>query len=571
MLDFFKQYAPYYRDYRLQFFLAFLAMGVSAASTASIAYLVKPVLDEIFINKNTEMLAVMPLLVVAAYAGKGLGYYAQIYYISYIGKDIIRRLKDEFLSHILRLDMQFFNKNLGGEMISRLVNDTNKIQMAVSNHVSNFLRELLTAIGLIGIVIYQSPKLAFFGLIVLPLAFYPLSILAKRMKKISRKVQEKTSDIVSSLGEIFNNIEIIKANTTENLEQNRVAKHNQAFFEAEMKVVKTSEAVNPLMELLGAFAAAGVIVIGGQEVIDGNLSVGAFFSFMTALFMLYTPIRQISSIYNKFQEALAANERVSGFLKIEPEIKDGEKKLEGKIASITLEALHLRYGQDMALINVNAEIPANTCVALVGQSGSGKSSLVNLLLRFYDPQEGRILINGEDLKHYTTHSIRSRISIVTQRVYIFNDTVAANVAYGEEMDEERVRFALQQAHAWNFVEKMEQGMETVLDEFGTNLSGGQRQRIAIARALYKNPEILVLDEATSALDNESEREITRALEEIKKERIVILIAHRPSTLKLADSIWVLESGQIVCSGSEEELLENCEVFQRLYRAPELMT
>ena len=570
MLAFLRQYFPYFRDYRKQFLLGFLAMAVAAGSTAAVAYLVRPVLDDIFIAKNAAMLAVLPLLVIAAYAGKGLGTFAQVYFISYVGNDIIRRLKDHFLAHLLRLDMAFFNRNRGGELISRMVHDTNKVQQAVSVHIANFLREALTAAGLIAVVIYQSPKLAVIGLVVLPLAFWPLSLLARRMKRISKRVQEKMSDIIASLGEIFNSVEIVKANNTEALEQERVAAHNRAFFRSEMKRVKTAQSVNPMMELLGAFAGAGVIVVGGQSVISGELTVGAFFSFMTALFMLYTPIRQMSAIHNKFYEAIAANERINGYMALQPEVVDGTAELAEPIRSLAYEDVSLRYTEEWALRGVSTTLRERETVALVGPSGSGKSSFVNLLLRFFDPQEGRVLVNGRDLREFRVHSLRARLAIVTQRVYIFADTIAANVAYGQPPDRARVERALRHAHAWEFVERLPAGTETLLDESGTNLSGGQRQRIAIARALYTDPEVLVMDEATSALDNESERAITRALEEIRRERILVLIAHRPATLRLADRILVFEDGHLVGDGPEDELLATCAPFQRLQEHPAIL-
>lgn len=545
-------------------------MIVAAAATSSIAYLVKPVLDQIFVEKDREMLMILPFLVILAYAGKSIGTYIQTYYISYIGKDIVRRIRDRFLEHMLLLDMAFFGKYHGGDLTSRVVNDTNRIQAAVSNHVAVFIREMITAIGLIGIVIYQSPTLAFYSLVVMPLAFYPLSVLAQRMKKISHKSQEKNADILSSLSEIFNNIEIIKAHTSEKHEQERFAVHNLGFFKIEMKGVKTSEAVNPLMELMGAFAAALVIGIGGSEVIEGSLSIGAFFSFMTALFMLYTPIRQMSAIYNKLQDALAANERINHLMDLKPEIRSGPEILDTHIDRIEYKDVVLEYGEKRALNGIDVRIGQGDCVALVGASGGGKSSFVNLLLRFFDTTSGGIEINGRSIRDYSFESLRKQISIVTQRVYIFNDTVAQNVAYGQIMDEERIIESLKQAHAWEFVEQLEHGIHTTLDEFGANLSGGQRQRIAIARALYKKPQVLVFDEATSALDNESEREISRALEEIKRDKIVIIIAHRLSTIKMADTIHVFVGGKIVCSGPEPELLETCGHYKKLYQSSEIL-
>lgn len=563
MISFFRQYLAYYKEYKLQFAFAFFGMLLVAASSSAIAYLVKPVLDEIFIKKDLSMLAILPYLVVIAYLAKGGGAFIQAYYISYIGKDIVRRVRDKLLGHILTLDLDFFYKMRSGELISRLLSDIGRIQSAASSHFATLIREIMTIIGLVGVVIYQSPMLAFYGLVVIPLAFYPLSLLAQRMKKISYRSQESAGNMTSSLTEIFNNIEIIKAKNSQRFEGERFAKHGMEFFKIDMKSVKTNEAVNPLMEALGSIAAAVVIVIGGNEVIEGRMSVGAFFSFMAALFMLYTPIRQLSSIYNKIQDAVAANERINQIFDLSPNITGGTHIAPTTINTIEFKGVSLSYDEKPALKNIEFHAKKGELIALVGNSGGGKSSFVNLILRFFEPQSGRILLDGQNIGEFDLKSLRERISIVTQRVYIFNDTVAQNVAYGSELDRERVTQALKLAHAFDFVSAMPHGIDTTLDEFGTNLSGGQRQRIAIARAIYTNPEILIFDEATSALDNVSEQAITEAISEISKQKMVFVVAHRLSTIKNATKIAVFKEGKILCIGSESTLLSTCPEFRNL--------
>ncbi|QOG13198.1 ABC transporter ATP-binding protein [Arcobacter sp. FWKO B] len=563
MKQLFKQYIPYYKNYIKQFIFAFIGIVLVAIGTSGTAYIIKPVLDEIFINKDQTMLYILPYFVIALYFAKGFGKYIQVYYISYIGQDIIRILRDKLLKHILSLDISFFHSRHGGVLISRLTNDINRIQVAVSTHIAELIRETLTIVALIGVVIYQSPKLAFFGLIILPLAIYPLSLLARKMKKLSFRSQEKIADITTHLSEIFNNIEIIKANSTQNVETKKFAEHNKNFFSINMKGVKTNELTSPLMETLGAIAVAVVIIVGGNEVIEGKLSVGAFFSFMTALFMLYTPIKKIASVYNAMQDAIAANERINEIFYQTHTIKNGTLQLNSTINRIKFENASLNYGEKEALKNINLEVHKGEKIALIGDSGGGKSSLVNLIIRFYDTSNGQIFINDTDIKEFDIESLRSNISIVTQRIYIFNDTVANNVAYGMPYDEEKVLQALKLAHADSFVTKLENGIHTILDEFGTNLSGGQRQRIAIARALYKNPQIIIFDEATSALDNESESIITDVLDEISKDKIVFVIAHRLSTIKTADCIAVFKNGEIVGYGTDQELKSNSGEYNKL--------
>ncbi|MBY0540163.1 MAG: ABC transporter ATP-binding protein [Arcobacteraceae bacterium] len=564
MRDFFKQYSPYYKNYKLFFFYSFVGIILVSAATSGTAYAIQPLLDDIFINKNKEMLFMMPFIVIALYTAKGFGRYMQVYYISFIGQDITRIVRDKLFSHVLTLDMDFFQKKHGGELVSRITNDINRIQQAISNYVAEFLSEILTIVGLIALVIYHSPELAFYGLIVLPIAIYPLSLLAKRMKKLSFKSQESNSDITSSLSESFNNIEIIKANSSEKIEATKFSIHNMIFFKYNMKALKTNELTSPLMEIIGSFAFAAVIIVGGSKVISGEISTGTFTSFIAALFMLYTPIRRLSSLYNKMQDALAANERINDIFAKEATIISGEKECPSNVQTISFKDIALKYDDFEALKNINLEAKKGEIIALVGDSGGGKSSLINLIIRFYDTSAGNLLLNNTSIKDFNIKSLRENISIVTQRVYIFNDTIAANVAYGYEVDEIRVIEVLKQAHAYDFVMKMKKGVHTLLDEFGTNLSGGQRQRIAIARALYKNPQILILDEATSALDNESESIISEVIQEVSKNKITFIIAHRLSTIKNANKIAVFKAGEIVCMGSEVELLNSCKEYQRLH-------
>lgn len=564
MKEFYKHYLPYIRNYKLKFFYAVIGMILVASGTAGTVYIIQPLLDDIFINKDENMLFYMPFIVVAIYTMKSMGGYIQKYYISYIGQDIVRIMRDRLLKHILNLDISFFHKKHGGELISRITNDVNRIQNAVSNYVADIIRESLTILGLIAVAIYQSAELAFYGLIVLPLALIPLSKLAKKMKKLSFKSQESISDITSHLSETFNNVELIKANSTNELELKDFKKHNQNFFNVTIKGVRTNALVSPVMEIIGSLGFAAVIIVGGTQVINGTLTTGSFLSFTTALFSLYTPVKRLSSLFNQLQDAIAADVRIKQIFAQKPTILNGEKEFPKNIENIKFENVELKYDDFVALKNINFEVVKGEKFALVGDSGGGKSSLINLLVRFYDISKGNISFNQTSIKDLDIKSLRDNISIVTQRVYIFNDTIASNIAYGYEIDEKKVIETLKQAHAYDFVSKMSDGIYTKLNEFGVNLSGGQRQRIAIARALYKNPQILILDEATSALDNESESIISEVIDEVSKDRITFVIAHRLSTVKNADKIAVFKNGEIVCIGNEKELLTSCIEFQRLH-------
>ena len=561
--DVLKRFGPYFKDYIPHFIFAIIGMGLASGGTAVSAYLVEPVLNKIFVEKNEKLLYILPCAIIAIYVIKNIGTFMQAYFTAYIGQDTIRRFREKMVANLLNLDMDFFNEFRTGELISRTTNDIDRIRSIVSSIIPELTRESVTIIGLLCVVVYQSPKLAFFALVVMPVAIYPISRLAKRMKKISKQSQEKTSDITSALSEIFTNIEIIKANNAQEYEHSRFVDENNKFFRLNLKSVKIEQLVSPLMETIGSIGVAAVIIIGGKDVIDGHINMGAFFSFLTALFMLYTPLKRIVNIYNKMQDAIAASERTFFLMDKVSQIKDGQKELNEEINLIKFNDVRLSYGDKEVLKGINLEANKSEFIALVGSSGGGKSSLMNLLMRFYDVNGGEILINGINLKDIKIRSLRQNIGLVTQRVYIFNDTVAKNVAYGREFNEDAVINALKLANAYEFVSKLDNGIHSILNEFGTNLSGGQRQRIAIARALYQNPQILIFDEATSALDNESEKEITKAINNLRSKKIIFVIAHRLSTVENADKIAVLSDGKIIDSGSDEELSKRNEIYARL--------
>lgn len=533
-------------------------------STAATAHIMKPLMDEMFINKKKEMLYLIPLGLIAIYMVKSIGKYIQTVFMEYIGQSIVTRFRELLLEKMVSLDMQFLYVNRSGELISRVTNDIGRIQYFVSNMLPDVARDILTAVALLGYVIYLNPLLAFYTLVLVPLVIYPLIAIAKKLKKYSYRSQDKNADVVSRLTEVFNNSEIIKANATEKFEMSRFSIQNWQFFKINMKAVYVGSIVSPIMDLLAAGGMAAVIYIGGQEVYDGRMTVGEFTAFLTAIGLLLEPVRKIGNIYSKIQDALAASERVFAILDRESLIVDGKKELSEDITKIEFKNVMLSYEEGYALDNINMDIKAGENIALVGDSGGGKSTFINMLLRFYDPDSGEILINGENIKQFQDKSVKHHISMVTQRIYIFQDTLAANVAYGEEtIDEEKVKHALELADATAFVRELENGIYTMMSEAGANLSGGQRQRVAIARAIYKHASLLLFDEATSALDNESEKRIQKALEEYTKDKITITIAHRLSTIQKADKILVLQKGKIVASGTHEELLENSAVYQRL--------
>ena len=536
---------------------------LNVAATAGTAYIMKPMMDDMFIARDAKMIYIVPLALIGIYVLKSLGRYIQSVSMAYIGTHIVTRFREILLEKIISLDMAFLYVNRSGELISRITNDVGRLQYFVANLLPELARESLSVIALIGYVIYLDYKLAFYALVVVPAVVYPLMLVAKKLKKYSHRSQEKNSDLLSRLSEIFNNIEIIKTNSTEDLELKRFDEQNWQFFKVNMKSVYVGELVSPFLEISGALGIAMIIYVGGSQVYAGEMTTGEFMAFLTAVGLVFKPLKNLGQIYSKIQDAVAASERIFSILDTQSRIKDGTKELKEDIRLIEYKDVVLEYEGKNLLDGISLTIKEGEQIAIVGDSGGGKSTLVQLLLRYYDPKSGCICINGEDIRNFTLASLKSHISFVTQRIYIMHDTIAANVAYGyEEIDEERVIQALKDANAWDFVQKMG-GIDAMLEEGGANLSGGQRQRIAIARAIYKHASLLLFDEATAALDNESEAKIQEALKKYTKGKISITIAHRLSTIKDADRILFLRNGKIIADGSYEELLKNSEPFRKL--------
>jgi len=559
----FYRYLPYLKEYKLQYVFVLIGILLTVSATAATAHIMKPLMDDMFLAKKNEMLYIIPASLIGIYVIKAVGRYVQSVFTFYIGVSIITRIRELLLSKMINLDMTFLYMNRSGELISRITNDITRIQYFVSNMLPELLREILTVIALIAYVIYLNYILAFYALVMVPLIIYPLLLIAKKLKKYSHRSQNKNADVMTRLTEVFNNSEIIKANATEKFEIDRFSVQNWQFFKINMKSIYVGEIVSPLMEIIGALGLAGVIFVGGREVYDGNMSVGEFTAFLTAVGLVFQPIRRIGSIYSKIQDAVAASERVFDILDTQSKIVYGSKELSEDITKVEFKNVKLSYEGSYALNDISIEINSGQNIALVGDSGGGKSTFINMLLRFYDTDSGEVLINGANIKEYENNSLKHHISLVSQRIYIFQDTLASNVAYGQEIDEEKVLHALKLADAIGFVDELEDGIHTMMEEFGANLSGGQRQRVAIARAIYKHSSLLLFDEATSALDNESEKRIQSALNEYTKDKITITIAHRLTTIKHADKILVMQKGRIVASGTHEELLASSDVYQKL--------
>lgn len=558
------------KPYRVHFIAACFCALMAAGFTATYAWLVRPVLDDIFIKKDRFMLTMLPGIIFAIAILKGLFTYGQSYLMRYVGNRIISDIRKKLYHHIILLPAGYHSKNATGKLISRIINDVGLMQNAVSTIVKDIFQQSITLIALTGVIFYQDWKLACFASLAIPLTIYPLIRLGKRLRRIAHKGQEKVGDLTSILQETFAGIRIVKAFGKEDFETDRFSVRNQNYFKNVMKATAVSEMTAPIIETISSLGAAAIIGYGGYQVIQDQMTPGTFFSFMTASMMMYAPLRILSSANNTLQQALAAAERVFATWdeKNERELDRGTKILQPIRGSVEFQEVSFSYdGTELpALSNISFKANPGDLIALVGSSGAGKTTLVNLIPRFFAPSQGRILIDGVPIQEITLGSLRSQIGIVGQEVVLFDDTVRWNIAYGSEaVPEQKVVEAAEAAYAHLFIGKMPEGYHTRIEKGGANLSGGERQRIAIARALLKDPPILILDEATSALDAESEFIVRKALMGLMKDRTTFVIAHRLSTIQKATCILVIDQGRIVEMGRHDELIQREGPYKRVYQ------
>ncbi len=555
--------------YRGKLLIAMLGMVVVAGFNAAQAYIVKPLLDEVFVNKERQLLNLLPLILLALFFFKGIFYFCYSYTLEWVGQRVILDLRNRIYSHLNDLSLSFFARMSTGELISRIINDVTLLQGAVSHALIRVLRDFFSVIGLLCVIFFMDWRLAFISLIFIPMATIPIVVFGKKFRRVSTRYQKSVADATNMLHETIVGIRIVKTFCMEEYEENRFAAKMRQLFDTLLTNTRYQSLSHPMVEFFGGVGMALIVWFGGIQVLHGNSTTGTFMSFLTAIIMLYEPIKGVSKINSTIQQGLASATRIFTLLDVKSDIieRPDAAVLPPFAGSIEFTDVSFRYFDDPPILHhVSLQVRQGEILAVVGPSGTGKSTLVSLIPRFYDACEGAVIIDGHDVRDVTLHSLRSQVALVTQQTFLFNDTVRHNIAYGRlDCADEEITEAARAAYALDFINELPDGLDTVIGESGARLSGGERQRISIARALLKDAPILILDEATSSLDLESERQVQQALENLMKNRTTIVVAHRLSTVRNADRIIVMKEGCLVEEGGHDELLALHGEYETLYR------
>lgn len=548
--------------------LAAICMIASAGATAGYALLMDPVVNHVFTERKPEFLWPLAAAVLTTFIIKAVAEYGQGVLMSRVGLSVIADMQKRLFNHLMSLDVAFFHATATGKLLTRVVNDTAAMRFAVANAFVGIFKDAPSVVFLIGAMFYQDWLLASLTFFVFPVALLPIIRLGKRMRKVTANTQEQQGLLTTYLEQSIQGIRVVKAYGMESYECRKVGGLIETLNSLSYKAARTRSAASPIMELVGGVAILVVILYGGMRVIDGLMSPGGFFSYITALMLAYRPMKTLANFNTNLQEGLAATARNFEILDIEPHIRDraAAHDLVVREGNVRFEGVFFTYdGTRAALDGIDLDIPGGKTVALVGASGAGKSTILNLLPRFFDVTDGHVSIDGQDVRDVTLESLRAKTALVSQEITLFDDTIRANIAYGRfGAADEEIEAAAKAAAAHDFIISLPEGYDTMVGERGLNLSGGQRQRLAIARAMLKNAPILLLDEATSALDTESERQVQTALEHLMKGRTTIVIAHRLSTVVNADLIHVMDRGRVIESGTHANLLAHDGVYARLY-------
>jgi subfamily B ATP-binding cassette protein MsbA len=558
----------YVKPYWRVFAMSILGMAVMAATEPLLPALLKPMLDGTFVDKDETVMRWVPIFILVIFLVRGIASFVGTYAISWVGNKLVMDLREEMFRKLLALPTRFYDDHATGNMISKLTFDVTQVTAAATSVVTITIRDSIIIVGLLGWLFYLNWKLTLLSLIMVPVIAIIIRTINARLRNASRDAQRAMGDITQVIEESVTAHKVVKLFGGQQYEGNRFGEQANWVRRHAMKQAAAAAINVPIVQMVAAVALSVIIYIATEQTKTDETTVGGFLSFIAAMLMLTAPLKRLTSVSEFMQRGLAASESIFGLLDTPGEVDTGKTTIGRAQGRIGFEHVTLSYQQDdrLALSDICLDIPAGQSVALVGSSGSGKSTLANLVPRFYLPSGGRITLDGYDLSDLTLASLRANIALVSQEVVLFNDTVAANIAYGQmrEVPEEEIIAAAQAAHAMEFIREMPNGLQTLVGEKGVRLSGGQRQRIAIARAILKDAPILILDEATSALDSESERHVQAALETLMQGRTSLVIAHRLSTIEKADRIIVLQKGEIAETGTHAELLAKGGVYAQLH-------
>ena len=556
--------SPYYGKILITVFFMIIIAGLTAVN----AYLMKPILDDIFTDHNLYMLKLLPFLILFVAFLKGFSTYMEMTFKRIVEVSILIDVQKKMFKKMLSNDLSAFKSVSTGSIISHFINDVNILRNSISGVLTNLVKESLTLIFLLGLIFYYIPKLAIITFFVFPLALYPIYILGKKMRKISTNTQKELGQFTRQLDETFQGINVVKAYNAEKIEMNHINNLMPRLFQLYKKEIRTDSLASPLTELIGGIALALVIAFGGMEVINGEISKGTFMLFLAAVISAYRPLKNLTKFNNLLQMGLAAAERIFNTLdKRSNIIENIDSDLGIQDGHIEFKNISFSYDENsQAVQNLSLNIKAGSTIALVGASGSGKSTIMNLLLRFYDVDSGEILIDGNNIKDFSFKNLRSNIAYVSQDLFLFDDTVKENIIYGnsDQINQEKLNDATRNAEVDEFIDDLDEALETKIGQRGSRLSGGQKQRVVIARALYKDAKIVLLDEATSALDPISEQKIKNAMNRLLKNKTAIVIAHRLETIRNVDCIFMMSEGKIIASGSHDELLKSSDEYCKFY-------
>ncbi len=564
----YKRLLMYMRPYLKRLFAAVLFIVLAASANLYLPWIIKDMIDGVLAEKNMMMLNVICISIVVVFFFRGFFYYAQSYLVSYIGQRVVIDVREVLFRKFQRMPISYFDKHQTGETMSYLTNDVNAMQNALVDNLIDMVTEGSILIGSIALMFYLDWRLTLLTLIVVPMVGQAMSVFGRKIKVTGRVIQERLADITSLLQESISSIRVVKSFVREDYEIERFQKQNLLNFRAAMKNVQVMSLLTPTVEFLAAVAVTFIVWFGGYEVVNGVITAGALVAFLTYAVNLANPVKRLARVYGSIQKAMAAVDRVFDVIDMEETIRnrEGAKELPAVQGHVSVRNVTFGYKEGVPVLeNVSLEAKPGQMIAFVGPSGAGKSTIANLLPRFYDVAEGEILIDGQDIRDVTVESLRNQIGIVPQETMLFSTTVLENIRYGRlDATDEEVMEAARAANADVFIRELPDGYQTQIGERGLNLSGGQRQRMAIARAILKNPRILILDEATSALDTESEKVVQEALDHLMVGRTSFVIAHRLSTVFHADQIYVIDAGRIREHGTHEELLAMGGLYSSLY-------